>query len=268
MMFGDIAPDHRARKRFGQNFLTDRSVIDRIIRAIAPSANDTLIEIGPGRGALTNELIDSGAMVHLVELDRDLGEQWQRRTGTKLQVHINDALRFDFSTLAPAATRLRVVGNLPYNISSPLLFHLLRFGSQIEDMHFMLQREVVERMAAEAATADYGRLTVMIQYHCAVENLFEVPASAFSPAPKVVSAVVRLTPRPYPGTPLRSHKTLSTVVTQAFSQRRKTVRNALRTLIGADALTALDIDPGVRPENLDIDDFVRIANAVMPEQIR
>jgi len=261
-MFNDIAPTHRARKRFGQNFLTDQRIIDRIIDSIGLQTSDTVVEIGPGRGALTQGLISSGAMLHLVELDRDLGAEWLQRANERLSVTITDALRFDLQSIAPEHGKLRVVGNLPYNISSPLLFHLLGAKSVIQDMHFMLQREVVQRLAAEPGGSDYGRLSVMMQYHCFVEHLFDVPPSAFSPAPKVVSAIVRLIPRAHEGTSLECSKTLDLVVKQAFSQRRKTLRNALGKLINAEQLDALGIDPSRRAETISVDEYVKVANAV------
>jgi 16S rRNA (adenine1518-N6/adenine1519-N6)-dimethyltransferase len=256
------AQDHRPRRRFGQNFLTDRQVIDRIVQAIDVRPDDTVAEIGPGRGALTEPLIRSGARLHLVELDRDLVALWRPRESARLSVHAADALAFDFRTLAPAAGGLRIVGNLPYNISTPLLFHLLAQGECIRDMHFMLQREVVERLGAAPGGPEYGRLSVMVQYRCEVTPLFEVPPGAFHPPPRVVSAVVRLLPRSFPHGEAIDYRTLERVVRQAFGQRRKTLRNALSGLLDAAALESLDVDPGRRPETLAVREFVAISNAV------
>ncbi len=253
---------NRPRKRFGQNFLTDRHVIEQILSIIDARPADTLVEIGPGRGALTEGLIASGARLHVIELDRDLAAHWRLRENARFSVHESDALRFDFSSLADVDTRLRVVGNLPYNISTPLLFHLLDYGERLRDMHFMLQREVVERLGAGPGSADYGRLSVMVQYRCLVEPLFEVPPDAFVPAPRVHSAVVRLQPRPFPHGHADCARTLAHVVRQAFGQRRKTLRNALQGVIAPGALEALGIDPGRRPETLSVQEFVMISNAV------
>jgi len=252
---------HRPRKRFGQNFLTDRHVIDRIMHAIDARPEDTIAEIGPGHGALTEPLIRSGARLHVVELDRDLVALWRRREDERLSVHAADALDFDFRALAPPGGALRVVGNLPYNISTPLLFHLLEQSECVRDMHFMLQREVVERLGAEPGCADYGRLSVMVQYRCAVEPLFEVPPGAFHPSPRVVSAVVRLLPRPWPHGRARNYRMLEQVVRQAFGQRRKTLRNAVSGLLDAATLERLGIDPGRRPETLTVREFVTLGDA-------
>jgi len=256
---------HRPRKRFGQNFLTDRHVIDRIMQAIDARPEDTIAEIGPGHGALTEPLIRSGARLHVVELDRDLVARWRLREGERLSVHAADALDFDFRALAPPGGALRVVGNLPYNISTPLLFHLLEQGDCVRDMHFMLQREVVERLGAEPCSADYGRLSVMVQYRCAVQPLFEVPPGAFNPPPRVVSAIVRLLPQPHPHGRADDYRMLEQVVRQAFGQRRKTLRNAVAGLLDAAALERLGIDPGRRPETLTVREFVAISNAVAPQ---
>ncbi len=252
---------HRPRKRFGQNFLVDRHVIDRIVRAIAPRATETIAEIGPGLGALTRPLIASGARLHLVELDRDLVARWQAQASERLSVHAADALGFDFRALAPDAGGLRIVGNLPYNISTPLLFHLLAQDECIHDMHFMLQREVVARLAAEPGSADYGRLGVMVQYRCLVQPLFDVPPHAFDPPPRVVSAVVRLLPQPFVHGRADDYRMLAKVVREAFGQRRKTLRNALSAVLDATALQQLGIDPSRRPETLHVAEFVAIANA-------
>ena len=256
----------RARKRFGQNFLVDAATIERILAAIRPGAGDTVVEIGPGRGALTEGLIASGARLHLVEIDRDLAAHWRARESARLSVHARDALEFDFSTLAPAGEQLRIVGNLPYNISTPLLFHLLGQARAVRDMHFMLQREVVERLGAHPGTADYGRLSVMVQYQCRVQPLLAVPPHAFAPAPRVQSAVVRLLPGHFDHGRCAAPEALAAIVRQAFSHRRKTLRNALAGLVDAAALEQLDIDPGRRPETLAVAEFVRLAGRVAAAQ--
>ncbi|HET8709809.1 MAG TPA: 16S rRNA (adenine(1518)-N(6)/adenine(1519)-N(6))-dimethyltransferase RsmA, partial [Spongiibacteraceae bacterium] len=249
--------EHRARKRFGQNFLHDKNIIDRIVRAIRPRPGETLLEIGPGQGAITSELLASGCELYALELDRDLVEILQRKFHEHPNFHLQqgDALELDLQTLIASAgltpsTKFRVVGNLPYNISTPLIFYLLAQNTLIADMHFMLQKEVVERLAAEANTKEYGRLGIMTQYFCRIEPLLEVPPGAFSPRPKVQSAVVRLTPYATLPHPAKSVENLQHVVRTAFNQRRKTLRNALQTLLSADDIAACDIDPGVRPETL------------------
>ena len=241
----DFSP-HRARKRFGQNFLRDPGIIQRIIAAIHPRSGEQLLEIGPGQGALTAELLATDARLVAIELDRDLIPLLEQQFGSnpRFQLHQDDALRVDYRRLSTAGSRLRVVGNLPYNISTPLLFHLFTQLDAIADMHFMLQKEVVDRLAAGPGQKNYGRLSVMAQYHCRVESLLPVPPEAFSPAPKVQSAVVRLTPHASPPWPATDFQQLERVVRSAFSQRRKTLRNTLKDLLGADQLTALGIDPG------------------------
>jgi len=254
--------DHRPRKRFGQNFLHDRGIIERIVRAIRPQTDQHMVEIGPGLGALTEHLVDAVQRLDVVELDRDLVPRLQERFGDHKQFHIHnaDALRFDFAALSQGE-KLRVVGNLPYNISTPLLFHLLEQHSAIRDMYFMLQLEVVDRLAAQPGDDDYGRLSVMIQYHCQVDKLFTVPPGAFTPAPKVYSAIVRLIPHRTPPHPARNEKMLERVVAQAFSQRRKTLRNTLKGLLDASAIEALGIDGSRRPETLSLVEFVALADA-------
>lgn len=250
---------HRARKRFGQHFLTDPGVIDAIVRAISPAADDSIVEIGPGHGAITEPLARSAAHLHLVELDRDLAARLQRqyRDRENVSVHEADALRFDFATLGH---RLRIVGNLPYNISTPLLFHLLRFRERIVDMHFMLQKEVVERMAAQPGSKAYGRLGIMLGCHLHVESLFDVPPEAFDPPPDVNSAVVRLDPLP-PGTfAIENEFGLSSLVATAFMQRRKTLRNALKSAASTEDLEVVGIDPGLRPEQVSIEQYVALSN--------
>ncbi len=285
----DTFPAHQARKRFGQNFLHDRYVIERIVAAIRPQPGETLVEIGPGLAALTRPLLERVPHMDVVELDRDLAARLRAEfPPERLTVHEGDALKFDFSQILPSPLEdtsanfgvpeplslpstgragvgmgqrglLRIVGNLPYNISSPLLFHLADFAGQIRDMHFMLQKEVVWRMAAAPDTADYGRLSVMMQAQFQVEKLFIVPPDAFTPAPKVDSAIVRLTPLPATEIAWRDRERFATVVAQAFAMRRKTLRNNLKGLISAEAMEAIGIDPGRRAETLSVADFARLA---------
>lgn len=254
------------RRRFGQNFLHDPQVIQRIVDHIDPAHTDHLVEIGPGRGALTRPLLASGATLDAVELDRDLAALLHRELGTSpaFRLHQADALVFDFTGLAQGPRSLRVVGNLPYNISTPLLFRLLPLAPLIRDMVFMLQREVVERLAAGPGDDAYGRLSVMVNYHCRVEPLFDVPPGAFTPRPQVMSAIVQLIPHDPLPAPVRDLQALETVVRAAFNQRRKTLRNSLRGIIPADGLSALGIDPGARAETLSVADFACIADALTP----
>ncbi|TBV10478.1 16S rRNA (adenine(1518)-N(6)/adenine(1519)-N(6))-dimethyltransferase RsmA [Stutzerimonas kirkiae] len=253
---------HRARKRFGQNFLHDAGVIHRILRAIHAKAGERLVEIGPGQGALTEGLLDSGAQLDVVELDLDLIPILQGKFAgnERFHLHQGDALKFDFAQLAPRPRELRIVGNLPYNISTPLIFHLLEHATRIRDMHFMLQKEVVERLAAEPGNGDWGRLSIMVQYHCRVEHLFNVGPGAFNPAPKVDSAIVRLVPHDTLPYPARDHRQLERVVREAFNQRRKTLRNTLKGLLNAPAIEAAEVDGSLRPEQLDLAAFVRLSN--------
>jgi 16S rRNA (adenine1518-N6/adenine1519-N6)-dimethyltransferase len=254
---------HRARKRFGQNFLTDTLVIQRILDAIAPEAGQLIFEIGPGHGALTRPLIESGAELHLLEIDRDLAAKLEftiRNTpGAKL--HVGDALKTDFSMLS-GGRRFRLVGNLPYNISTPLLFHVLNWSELIVDMHFMLQQEVVDRMAAQPGSKQWGRLSLMCQYRCTVSPLFTVPPEAFTPAPKVQSTVVRLIPHTKPPAAIDDLAAFERVVGQAFSMRRKTLRNSLRKLLDAEQIEAAGIDPGIRPESLGLEQFAALSNLI------
>jgi len=251
---------HRARKRFGQNFLTDPGIIRRIIETIAPGPGQLILEIGPGQAALTEPLAASGADLHLLEIDRDLAAGLLRRfeKAAHVQVHCGDALHMDFAALT-AGSRFRLVGNLPYNISTPLLFHVLRWRDLIEDMHFMLQQEVVDRLAAAPGGKARGRLSIMCQYHCAVTPLFTVPPEAFHPAPSVHSAVVRLVPHAVPPVRISDMQRFERLVMQAFSMRRKTLRNSLRGLLDADAIAAAGVDPGLRPETLTLEQFAALA---------
>ena len=252
-------PEHRPRKRFGQNFLEDVQVLRSIAHCIAPREGDHLVEIGPGLGALTAELAGNSGPPTLVELDRDLVPRLQQQFAGRPQLVIiqQDALKLDFSGLQPRP--LRVVGNLPYNISTPLIFHLLEQSQCIADMHFMLQKEVVDRLTAPQGSSHRGRLSVMVQYHCHTEKLMEVPPEAFNPAPKVDSAVVRLVPRACPWQADKPEN-LEKVVALAFSQRRKTLRNTLKNLFNSDQLEAAGVDPGDRAEQLGLQQFVELAN--------
>ena len=253
---------HKARKRFGQNFLVDERIIGEIISAIRPEAQDNMAEIGPGLGALTRPLLKKLNHLHVVEIDRDiiarLEQEYPRDDAKpKLIIHAGDALEFDFATL-PAP--LRIVGNLPYNISSPLLFHFAAYAERITDMHFMLQNEVVERMVAVPSTPAYGRLSVMLQYRFYMEKLLDVPPESFRPAPKVNSAVVRMTPLPASEVAVRNEKLFAAVVRTAFGQRRKTLRNTLRSYLNEEDFARLGIDAQLRAENLSVGEFTRIAN--------
>ena len=256
-------PAHRPRKRFGQNFLTDPGVIDRIAAAINPSASDHIVEIGPGQGALTEALAPGGCRLDVIELDRDLVAgllaAFSIYPGFKL--HSADALKFDFASLPAEGEQLRVVGNLPYNISTPLIFKLLENAPLIRDMHFMLQLEVVQRLAAQPGSKHWGRLGIMAQYLCQVEHLFDVPPESFYPPPRVQSAIVRLVPwqQASPWAVCDEHE-LRRVVQAAFAQRRKTLRNTLKGLIDEAALEELGIDPGARAETLELGQFIAIAN--------
>lgn len=255
---------HRARKRFGQNFLIDPYIVAGIVAAIHPQADDHLVEIGPGLGVLTEALLPCVTAMDAIELDRDIIPKLAANCSDKgqLQIHAIDALRFDFASLATDGRPLRIVGNLPYNISTPLMFHLLERHEVIKDMHFMLQKEVVDRLAATPDTKSYGRLSVTMQYHCRVEALMDVPPESFSPAPKVNSAVVRLVPYHQPPVAVNNKKIFETLVTQAFSQRRKTLRNTLKPMISAAQMEAVGIDPQRRAETLSLQEFATLANAV------
>lgn len=255
---------HRPRKRFGQHFLHDASVIARIVRAIDAQPGDRMVEIGPGQGALTRALLPWCERLDVIELDRDLAEALQDEFADdqRLRIHSGDALDFDFQRLVSPGERLRVVGNLPYNVSTPLLFHLLRQAPVIADMHFMLQREVVQRLVAVPGGRAYGRLTVMVSLACQCEKLFDVGAGAFRPPPRVTSALVRLRVRREPPVEISDRPTFERLVSHLFSRRRKTLRNSLRGQLDEAALRALGIDPQARPETLDLAGFAAIANAV------
>ena len=251
---------YRTKKRFGQHFLHDQGVIQTLIQYINPKPDQQIIEIGPGMGALTFPLLQQLGSMEVIEIDRDVISHLRSQGGDKLIIHNMDALKFDLSQLLKADQQLRVVGNLPYNISTPLIFHLLEYAPHIEDMHFMLQKEVVDRISAAPGSKTYGRLSVMVQYHCDTDYLFYVGPEAFSPPPKVDSAVLRLQPwqqKPYQANDL---KLLAQVVTQAFSMRRKTLRNTLKTLLTTEQIESVGIDPTLRPENLSVKNYVELSN--------
>jgi 16S rRNA (adenine1518-N6/adenine1519-N6)-dimethyltransferase len=263
---------HIPKKHFGQNFLTDRAIISSLIEAIQPQAGDLMVEIGPGLGAMTQPLLARLQHLHVVELDRDIVRWMQGHyPPEKISIHNIDALKFDFASLAqsssgqpsnstPLAKKIRVVGNLPYNISTPILFHLLDHVDAIIDMHFMLQKEVVERMVAAPSSSAYGRLSVMLQYRLQMEYLLTVPPEAFDPPPKVESAFVRAVPYSVPPYPAADEKLFARVVQVAFSQRRKTLRNTLKGMLDDAAFAALELDSRLRAENLPVNTFVEIAN--------
>ncbi len=254
---------HTARKRFGQNFLHDNYVIRRIVDAINPQPGQQLVEIGPGLGALTEPVADAAGHLNVVELDRDLAQRLREHPflASKLTITEADALKFDFRTLlVEPSGKLRVFGNLPYNISTPLLFHLFEFVDCIQDMHFMLQKEVVDRMAAGPGSKTFGRLSVMTQYYSQVLPVVQVPPGAFNPPPKVDSAVVRLVPHAERPHRAEDIATLNAICTAAFGQRRKTLRNSLRDHLSEAQIAAAGIDPAARPESLSVAQFVALAN--------
>lgn len=256
---------HQARKRFGQNFLHDDNVIRNIVKSIRPKVGDNMVEIGPGMGAITEHLLDATeGHLNVVELDRDLipGLKVKFFNHPGFKINEADALQFDFMTLKVDERPLRIVGNLPYNISTPLIFHLLSYAGNVKDMHFMLQKEVVQRMAAGPGDNNYGRLSIMCQYFCQVQHMFDVGPEAFQPAPKVDSAIVRLVPYETLPHPVKDHKTLENIVRQSFSMRRKTLRNNLKKTINDEQLSALGIDAGLRPERLSLAEYVSIADFV------
>jgi 16S rRNA (adenine1518-N6/adenine1519-N6)-dimethyltransferase len=250
---------HFPRKRFGQHFLIDEAVIDAIVAAVAPRPGDAMVEIGPGLEALTRPLCLAVRHLHVIEIDRDIVARLRvSLPRERVTVHEGDALDFDFGALGP---ELRVVGNLPYNISTPLLFHLGGYARSLRDIHVMLQKEVVERMAAAPSSSHYGRLSVMLQYRFQVEPVLAVPPAAFRPPPQVDSAVVRMIPYARLPHPARDEGQLAKIVAAAFAQRRKTLRNALRGYFSAADFERLGIDPGLRAQDLGVGDFVRLADA-------
>jgi 16S rRNA (adenine1518-N6/adenine1519-N6)-dimethyltransferase len=250
------------RKRFGQHFLRDQAVIKRIIASLAPQSSEHLIEIGPGQGALTVPVLKQIKQLEVIEFDRDLIPVLHERCDAlgRLIVHEKDVLQFDFASVKKDDRLLRVFGNLPYNISTPLIFHLLDYASIISDMVFMLQKEVAERLAAEPSTEHYGRLSVMVQYHCQVDLLFDVAPSAFHPPPQVQSSILRLTP--YHTLPLhaKNYDVFADLVKQAFGQRRKTLRNSLKNIVSDAVWEKLQIKPTQRPEELSVNEFVAMSN--------
>lgn len=249
---------HKARKRFGQNFLVDDHVIANIIRAIRPMPDDNMVEIGPGLGALTRPLLGQLKRLHVVEIDRDIIARLKNDyPQDRLVIHEGDALKFDFAQLP---SPLRIVGNLPYNISSPLLFHFAQYADRVADMHFMLQDEVVERMVARPSMPQYGRLSAMLQYRFEMEKLLDVPPQSFRPAPKVNSAIVRMIPLPHGQVPVHNERLYAELVAAAFGQRRKTLRNTLREFLAEADFARLGIDARLRAENLGVAEYALIAN--------
>ncbi len=260
---------HYARKRFGQNFLHDHSVIANILANLQTKAADHWVEIGPGLGALTAPLLDKNITLDVVELDRDLVGLLRTKFKDKpnLTIHSADALKFDFAKLAKPDEKLHIVGNLPYNISTPLLFHLLDNAGYIAAMYFMLQKEVVDRICAVPGSKKYGRLSVMVQYHCTAECLFDVYPESFDPAPKVMSAIIKLNPHLTPPVVVNDKAVFKQLVTQAFSQRRKTLRNSLKTLVSEKGFVSLGIDPNARAETISLLDFANLSNALSDDEI-
>jgi 16S rRNA (adenine1518-N6/adenine1519-N6)-dimethyltransferase len=253
--------NHVPRKRFGQHFLHDAAVINRILDAIAPQPDDHIVEIGPGLGALTFPLLTRITSADAIEIDRDaIRDLRSKTTDQTLRIHEGDVLKFEFGKLRHDARPLRLIGNLPYNISTPLLFQLIAQREHIRDMHFMLQKEVVDRMAAQPNTEAYGRLTVMLAPWMQVESLFDVGRGAFRPPPKVTSSIVRLIPHTTPPFAIADHDVFARIVSAAFSQRRKTLRNAIKTLMPAEAIVKAGIDPGVRGETLSPAQFATLAS--------
>ena len=256
---------HQAKKRFGQNFLHNDAVISDIIDAINPEPGENLVEIGPGLGALTEPVIERAKKLSVVELDRDLAKRLRHHPflAPHLTIYETDALSFDFAQLATDNKPLRIFGNLPYNISTPLIFHLLTFKDKVQDMHFMLQKEVVQRMAAGPHCKAYGRLSIMTQSQCEVIPVMEIGPEAFKPAPKVDSAIVRLIPHSDIKNPVKEISALNTICLAAFNQRRKTIRNSFKNLISVAQLESLNIDANLRPENLTLDDYIMLANFIV-----
>lgn len=253
---------YKHKKRFGQHFLHDTRVLVRMTAEIAPTKQDVMLEIGPGEGALTTYLIDHVSAFTVVEIDNDLVPRLTHQFGQKSVFRLihQDALTVNYANLAPDTGKLRVVGNLPYNISTPLIFHLLESRHAIQDMHFMLQKEVVERLASPPDGEHYGRLSVMAQYYCAIEDLFHIGPEAFDPPPKVDSAVVRLVPYTQLPYPAQNEHSFAQLVKQSFAMRRKTLRNNLKGMVSTEGIEACGIDPSVRAETLAVADFVRLAD--------
>jgi 16S rRNA (adenine1518-N6/adenine1519-N6)-dimethyltransferase len=262
-----VSQAHRAKKRFGQNFLTDLEVIDHIVRRIAPKPSDVMVEVGPGLGALTAPLAACLKQLHVVEIDHDVIPRLMALPcASSLVVHLADALEFDFANLFPG-DHFRVVGNLPYNISTPLLFHLMQSADRIVDMHFMLQKEVVDRIAASPGNKTYGRLSVVMQYFCQVEKLFMVEAEAFKPKPKVDSAILRLIPKKTRELSVEDEVSFIEIVKQAFSQRRKTLRNTLKTVMTQEMWQQVEFDPSLRAESLSVEQFVALVRVINVKRV-
>jgi 16S rRNA (adenine1518-N6/adenine1519-N6)-dimethyltransferase len=254
---------HVARKRFGQNFLVDTGIINQLAATIGVRSDEHIVEIGPGKGALTRTLVAQTNPVDVIELDRDLIPLLKEAfSEQQIIIHNTDALQFDYAVIKRDNKPLRVVGNLPYNISTPLLFHLLHYRKIIEDMHFMLQQEVVDRLASKPGSKAWGRLGIMAQYYCEVEKLFSVPPESFDPQPKVQSAIVRLKPHTEMPQQAKDIKFFEKAVRMAFNQRRKTLRNNFRSVLSIEELEALGMDPGERPENLSLDAFIKLGDAL------
>ena len=255
---------HKPRKRFGQNFLHDKMVIQRIVNNINPRQGDHIVEIGPGEGALTELVLERIGEMQVVELDRDLIPLLKIRfvMHDGLKIHQADALKFDFCQLQSNEQKIRIIGNLPYNISTPLLFHLFDNNHCIQDMHFMLQKEVVDRIVAKPGDSAYGRLGIMMQYFCRSEYVFTVKPDAFKPAPKVDSAIVRLIPHEKPPVEINDFDEFSKLVNFCFTKRRKTLRNILKGQLEAEQIEALGIEPTIRPECLSLEDFTKLSNTI------
>lgn len=257
---------HIPRKRFGQNFLQDPRTIQDIVDAVHPAPDERVVEIGPGLGAITRPLLARLKHLHVVEIDRDIISRLRGQfSPAQLTIHEGDALAFDFASVG---TPMKIVGNLPYNISTPILFHVMEHAEAVKDMHFMLQKEVVDRMAAEPGSKTYGRLSVMLQAVCRVTPLFDVPPGAFTPPPKVDSAVVRLVPRPLGDAGVKDAAHFARTVAAAFSQRRKTLRNSLSTVCDAEAIRAAGIDPGARAEAVPVEAYVTLSNQLIAAGIQ
>ncbi len=262
-----MATQHRARKRFGQNFLSDQSIIQRIIQSINPKQGDRLVEIGPGLGALTCPILKMVGEIDVIELDRDIVPKLQLNCGldyssqNKLRIHNTDVLKFDFASLNYTEA-LRIIGNLPYNISTPIIFHLVEYRHLINDMYFMLQKEVVDRLAAGPNDNNYSRLSVMAQYHFQVTPLFLVPPESFDPIPRVDSAIVRLIPHAEKPVQVNDESAFAKFITLAFSQRRKTLRNVLKEHCSVEQLEAVGIDPSTRAQTLSLQQFANLHNSL------
>lgn len=269
-MTDNVHQGHRARKRFGQNFLHDPQVIGRIVKAIAPKPGETLVEIGPGLGALTEPVVAAAGHLTVIELDRDLAQRLREHPllAEKLTIYQADAMKFDFNSLLQQGQKLKVFGNLPYNVSTPLLFHLFSYADHIENMHFMLQKEVVQRMTASHGSKAYGRLSVMTQYYCQAMPVVEVGPGAFKPAPKVDSAVVRLIPKAVAQRANVPAEVLNRVCLEAFNQRRKTIRNCFSNIASAEQLESLGLNPTLRPEQLSVEQFTQLAQWLHQQETR